>query len=125
MTSGTITDPKLKQEAMDALASGMTPKQVSISLNIPVGTIYTWRKRQKNGRPSNQAPKLMPVVHEVFNSPPKMSLEEFAHMISGLAIEYQRLKDELARQKKLSEAWQKRTGDALQQAQNALQQINK
>lgn len=40
---------QIKAQALAALLAGQAPAQVAASLGIPIGTLKSWKSRQKNG----------------------------------------------------------------------------
>lgn len=40
---------QVKAQALAAMLAGQAPAQVARALNIPVGTLHSWKSRQKNG----------------------------------------------------------------------------
>ena len=63
--------------------------------------------------------KVLPAV------PPKITVDEFIQLLRGLITDNAKMHEDLNRQKKLAEDWQIRAGTALEQAQNAIREMNR
>jgi hypothetical protein len=56
---------------------------------------------------------------------PKMTVDEFIQLLRELISDNTQMHEELARQRKLKDEWQKRAGQALEQAQQAIREMNR
>jgi hypothetical protein len=59
------------------------------------------------------------------SAPQKITVDAFIQMLRELISDNTKMHEELNRQKKLAEDWQVRAGTALEQAQNAIREMNR